>query len=124
MEENDTRSSFGSVIMDVGKEICPRTVVSSAVMQHVEGNLIHIWGLDDGETVVINQDPKAKKSVISHATVLVKGESSWKSWRIEHLEFDQVLESEQAKGYRIKSVKTPKQSNLQMPLLAQTKSLS
>ncbi len=101
--ETKNKSSFGQVVFEAGKYIYPREVISEAIMANGKGSLVHVWGLDDGETIVIHQDLNAPKSVVKNATVLIQGESSWKSWQAQKNDFDEVITKISSNGFRIKS---------------------
>lgn len=117
--ETKAKNSFGQVILEVGKHIHNRQVITEAVVMKGSGSLFHVWELDDGETIMIQRDLNAPKSVVKHATVLIKGESSWKSWKAQLKPFDEVISALQSNGFITKSVhRTPTYVG-QLPLLQQ-----
>lgn len=97
----------GAVILEIAKHIHNRSIVSSAVLQNSQGVRVFIWELDDGETLVLDQNPRRKTVLplleIEPATV----KSAWSGWQSTQDRIDDVLSTKASQGFCLKHFKSP-----------------
>lgn len=97
----------GAVILEIGKHIHNRSIVSSAVLQNSQGLRVFVWELDDGETLVLDQDPRHKPRLpqieIEPATV----KSSWRGWQSTQDPINDVVIAKTSEGFCLKHFKSP-----------------
>lgn len=106
----------GAVILEIGKHIHNRSIVSSAVLQNSQGSRVFVWELDDGETLVLNQNPRRKTVIPQFESEPAKVQSSWCGWQSSQDPIDEVVKTKSSEGFRLshfKSPATPKHTQLQ-----------